>query len=76
MEQSNIVYPVKQKLEQCGDILLNLHFWDCECRKNFIHSISQLNCAICHAEETESPSSRANEVELLIYKRRKGKVVG
>ena len=72
MEHSNTIYPVRQRLEQCGDILLNillnLDFWDCECRKNYIHSISQLNCTICHAEETESPSSRANEVELMIYR--------
>jgi len=65
MNHSDIIFPVKRRLEQCGDILLDLDFWDCECRKNFIHPISQSFCPICIADEKDSPSSRANEVELL-----------
>jgi hypothetical protein len=60
----------KERLEECGDITLNLDYWDCECKQNFIHPISQPSCPICLAEEIESPSSRANEVDLLIYRKK------
>lgn len=50
-------------LEYHGDIILNIKFWDCECEKNFIHSITENQCKVCGALEEDCPNSRANEVE-------------
>jgi len=55
-----------ERLEYVGDIMLNLDYWDCECENNFIHPISQPMCNICGSEQEESPSSRENEVKLLV----------
>lgn len=56
----------KERLEECGDITFNLDYWDCECKKNFIHPIKLMRCPICQSEQEDSPSSRANEVALCI----------
>ena len=53
-----------ERVQQVGDILLNLDYWDCECIDDFIHSISRRLCAICGAEQEECPSSRECEVQL------------
>lgn len=55
----------KERLQHVGDIILNLDYWDCECKNNFIHLISQQRCDICGSDQEESPSSRENEVQLL-----------
>jgi hypothetical protein len=55
-----------ERLQRTGDIILNLDYWDCECESNFIHPISQQMCDICGAIQEESPSSRENEVQLLL----------
>jgi len=55
-----------ERLQHIGDIILNLDYWDCECEKNFIHSINQEECDICGANQAESPSSIEREVELLL----------
>lgn len=55
-----------ERLENLGDIILNLDYWDCECENNFIHPISQQRCNVCGSEQEESPSSRENEVQLLL----------
>lgn len=41
-------------------------FWDCECKKNYIHPASEKVCNYCKAERNSSPDSRINEV--LAYK--------
>lgn len=55
-----------ERLQHIGDIILNLDYWDCECESNFIHTVSQQICDICGSSQEESPSSRENEVQLLL----------
>ena len=54
-----------ERIEQVGDIILNLNYWDCECEDNYIHRIDDLECPKCGALQNESPNSRANEVDLM-----------
>jgi hypothetical protein len=54
-----------ERLED-GDIILNLDYWDCECKQKFIHPINEDRCAICGFEQDECPSSRENEVNLFL----------
>ena len=53
-----------ERLQEIGDIILNLDYWDCECENNFIHPINNQGCRICGSKQEESPSSRENEVQL------------
>ena len=53
-------------IETVGDLVLNLSYWDCECRDNFIHNIKEEKCPICEATQEESPNSRDGEVGELI----------
>lgn len=55
-----------ERLQHIGDIILNLDYWDCECKNNFIHPISQQRCGICGSDQDESPSSRESEVQILL----------
>ena len=55
-----------ERLQHVGDIILNLDYWDCECKNNFVHPISQQRCDICGSDQEECPSSRENEVQLLL----------
>lgn len=50
------------RLDVVGDITLNIEYWDCECKNNFIQSISNKKCKVCGAYEEDCPSSRENEV--------------
>jgi len=58
-----------ERLQYVGDIVLNLDYWDCECENDFVHSISQQTCNVCGSEQEESPSSRENEVQLLLRRK-------
>ena len=51
------------RIEDVGDIILNLDYWDCECEHNYIHSIIQQKCAICGSYQEECPSSIETEVQ-------------
>jgi hypothetical protein len=53
-------------IETIGDIVLNLSYWDCECRDNFIHTCKEKKCAACGATQEESPNSREREVKMLV----------
>jgi len=44
-------------------IMLNLSYWDCECKENYIKPIEQKRCIYCNAAQDDMPNSRANEVE-------------
>lgn len=55
-----------ERLQHVGDLILNLDYWDCECKKEFIHSICEQSCDVCRAIQEECPSSRENEVKLLL----------
>jgi len=50
---------------EIGHLTLTPDFWDCECRRQFIHhstpDVSGV-CPICKARESEQPPSRLNEV--------------
>ena len=37
-------------------------YWDCECRKNYIHLKSHAKCDACGAFAEDQPDSRINEV--------------
>ena len=39
------------------------NYWDCECRIDYIHHISQKKCPLCGADEEDCPPSRVNEIE-------------
>lgn len=47
-------------------IVLNLSYWDCECKTNYIHPLKKQSCRKCGAEQDDQPNSRANEVENLL----------
>ena len=49
-------------IEKIGDILLTDEYWDCECKKNFIHPFSDDSCTVCKVEREEQPNSRIAEV--------------
>lgn len=51
---------------ELGEIILNLDYWDCECRHNFIHSITQQQCEVCSSEQEDCPSSREEEVNIFL----------
>jgi len=58
----------KRRLEECGDITLDLDYWDCECpdKKPYIHSKKKGNyCPVCGVYEEDMPDSRVNEVDEL-----------
>lgn len=56
--------PEKLNFEE-GDPMLISNFWDCECKRNFIHRKSTTPaCDICHCSHDEQPDSRAHEVLL------------
>jgi len=54
-------------IEQVGDILMTDQYWDCECRKNYIHPASENVCTVCHARREEQPDSRVTEVLAQIH---------
>ena len=56
-----------ERLQQVGDICLNLDYWDCEYKNDYIHPIRQQVCKKCDTDQEDSPSSRENEVNLYIH---------
>lgn len=43
----------------------SLHFWDCDCEKNYIHNKKEkLDCDKCGSREEDMPDSRINEILL------------
>lgn len=54
------------RIESVGDINLNLDFWDCECKENYIKHISIKYCSKCNSFQSDQPNSRQNEVKLYI----------
>ena len=53
-----------ERIQYIGNIALNLEYWDCECKNNYIHPINQNKCSTCNSIQNDCPSSRENEVEL------------
>ena len=49
-------------IETIGGRTLTDEYWDCECKKNYIHSKSQTSCPVCQAEADDQPDSHLNEV--------------
>lgn len=45
---------------------LSTEFWDCECEENFIHYKTITRCGSCCAKKEDQPSSRVNEVLLML----------
>ena len=39
------------------------HFWDCECKQDYIHPKAQATCDKCGADSDNSPDSRVEEVQ-------------
>lgn len=46
-------------------ILTTNEYWDCECKRDYIHPKSKWFCDVCHVRRADSPDSRVSEVELL-----------
>ena len=55
-----------ETLEFFGGLSLNLNYWDCECDKDYIHTVNIKNCLKCNTNCEDQPNSRENEVILLI----------
>jgi len=51
-----------EELKRIGNIVLNCHFWDCECQDHYIHPLTEIVCTVCGCEQEEMPPSRENEV--------------
>lgn len=49
-------------IEKTNDVKTTEKYWDCECKYNFIHPKTQIQCNICGALAEERPDSRVNEV--------------
>ena len=52
-----------EKIQEVGDVTLNLDYWDCECEQEYIHSTTQRMCHVCGAMRKDLPPSRDNEVQ-------------
>jgi len=51
------------KYENIGGVLTDAHYWDCECKENYIHHVSDVEpCEKCGADPDEQPNSRVNEI--------------
>jgi hypothetical protein len=49
--------------DKFGGVLTDPNYWDCECEKNYIHHVSDVEpCAKCNADPDEQPNSRPNEI--------------
>lgn len=55
-----------EKIQEIGNIILNLDYWDCECEHKYIHRIEQKECNVCAQTQEQSPSSREYEVQMLV----------
>lgn len=55
-----------ERIEQIGDITLNLDYWDCDCDADYIHPIAMRICDKCEITQEESPSSIEKEIRLHI----------
>lgn len=56
-EVVNTPFQAKQKAQQATSL-----FWDCECKDNYIHRVTDNVCIRCGAVRDEQPDSRVNEV--------------
>lgn len=56
-----------ERIQNIGDIILNLDYWDCECANGYIHRIEQQECKICGVVQEEMPSSRESEIQMYVY---------
>jgi hypothetical protein len=52
--------------EKIGNVITTPEYWDCECKENYIHSITEKSCSICGAVAENQPDSIVNEVKKLI----------
>jgi hypothetical protein len=41
---------------------LTSKFWNCECKENYIHHVSDVQCFLCHSISKDSHDSRLNEL--------------
>jgi len=53
-------------IEQVGEILLTDQFWDCDCKKYYIHPRNEEECQVCHCHRDEQPDARVEEVLRLL----------
>lgn len=45
-----------------NQIITTSEYWDCECKKDYIHHHSRLHCSMCLKYSHEQPDSRLVEV--------------
>lgn len=48
--------------QKTNEVKTTEKYWDCECKDNFIHPKTQIQCNICGVVAEEQPDSRVNEV--------------
>ena len=49
-------------IEIIGSLKLTDEYWDCECKRDFIHPRSDDFCMVCKAERADQPDSHVTEV--------------
>lgn len=47
-------------------MMINQEYWDCECKKNYIHPKIHAMCPYCGAWADEQPDSIAEKVEKML----------
>lgn len=51
-----------ERLEVYPDLVINLEYWDCECKHDYIRALDNVACERCGQTRESSPSSHENEV--------------
>jgi len=59
---------MSHNLENIGGIVLNLDYWDCECKTHYIYYKTVRVCNRCNALKEDQPNSRQTEVQNNICK--------
>lgn len=57
--------------EKIGNITTTPEYWDCECRNNYIHPITEKSCPLCGAISDNQPDSIVSEVEAYLEQTKK-----
>ncbi len=67
--KSEVKFTINEKserIQELGEIKINLEYWDCECEQNYIHSIKEDFCKTCKTLQEDSPNSRCDEIKKYI----------
>ena len=59
--EARTIYP-EGKLANLFRCTTTEHYWDCECKEDYIHSKSQIDCVKCNCAKEDMPDSMIREV--------------